>query len=91
MLVDVLIFKISASEMRKDRYFTALDNCDQDVIDTLAIIRMFYQKSDNIGCYAGNSKEHHIILLRHECNESQCGQNQVDRNSLVKALKCILW
>lgn len=56
--------------MRKDTYFTALDNCDQDVIDTLAIIRMFYQKSDNTGCYAGNSKKHDIILLRHKCNES---------------------
>ena len=65
-----MIFKISASEMRKDTYFTALDNCDQDVIDTLAIIRMFYQKSDNTGCYAGNSKKHDIILLRHKCNES---------------------
>ena len=33
--VDVLILKTNNDEIRKCTYFTALDNCDQDVVDTL--------------------------------------------------------
>ena len=35
--VDVLILKTNNDEIRKCTYFTALDNCDQDVADTLCM------------------------------------------------------
>ena len=33
----VFILKTNNNEIRKCTYFTALDNCDQDVVDTLCI------------------------------------------------------
>ena len=33
----VFILKTNNNEIRTCRYFTALDNCDQDVVDTLCI------------------------------------------------------
>ena len=33
--VDVLILKTNNDEIRKCTYFTTLDNCDQDIVDTL--------------------------------------------------------
>ena len=35
--IDVLILKTNNDEIRKCTYFTALDNCDQDIADTLCI------------------------------------------------------
>ena len=34
-MLNVLILKTNNDEIRKCTYFTALDNCDQDVVDTL--------------------------------------------------------
>ena len=69
LYVDVLILKTNNHEIRKCTYFAALNNCDQDVVDTLCItdhvlcemkkdfpdLQTLYRKSDNAGCYAGNS------------------------------------
>ena len=111
--VDVLILKTNNDEIRKCTYFTALDNCDQDVVDTLCItdhvlcemmkdfpdLPTLYRKSDNAGCYAGNSvaeteyslcKKYDTNLLRHDYNQPQCGKDQADRDSAVaKTFKCI--
>ena len=65
----VLILKTNNDEIRKCTYFTALDNCDQDLVDTLCItdhvlcemkkdvpdLQTLYRKSYNADCYAGNS------------------------------------
>ena len=67
--VDVLISKTNNDEIRKFTYFTALDNCDQDVLDTLWMtdhvlcemkkyfpdLQTLHPKSDNAVCYAWNS------------------------------------
>ena len=103
--IDVLILKTN-NEIRKCTYFTALGNCDQNVVDTLCItdhvlcemkkefpnLQTLYQKSDNVGCYAGNSvgeiecflcKKYDINLLRHDYNEPQCGKDKANRDSAV--------
>ena len=88
--------------MTKYAYLNALNNCDQDVIDTLCIIdcvnqetrkdfpdiRMLYQKSDNAGCYAGNL----LSFAQYDYYEPQCEKDQADRDSAVnkKALTCVL-
>ena len=66
--VDVLLMKNENGELVKQTYFSALDRCSQDVVDTLCIsenvikrmktdfpsLEYLYRKSDNAGCYAGN-------------------------------------
>ena len=66
---DILILKTNNDKIRKCTYFTALDNCDQDIADTLCItdhvlykmnkdspdLQVLYQNSDDAGFYAGNS------------------------------------
>ena len=55
-------------------------------------LQTIYRKSDNAGCYAGNSvaeikysscKKYDTNLLRHDYNEPQCRKDQADRNSTV--------
>ena len=64
-----MILKTNNDEIRKCTYFTALVNCDQEVVDTLCItnhelcemkkdfpdLPTLYRKSDNAGSSAGNS------------------------------------
>jgi hypothetical protein len=104
--VDVLFIKNADGSLIKKTYFTALTRCDQDVIDTLCVadhvikqiradyphLRQLYHKSDNAGCYAGNSvaenlyhicQLQNIDLLRYDYNEPQRGKDQADRDSAV--------
>ena len=55
-------------------------------------LKGLYRKSDNAGCYAGNScdelefeicKKQNITLYRHDYNESQKGKDQADRESAL--------
>ena len=103
--VDVLILKTDNDEIRKCTYFTALGNYDQD-LDTFCItdhvlcetkkdspdLQTLNRKSDNAGCYAGNSvagieyslcKKNEKNLLRHDYNEPQCGKYKADRDTAV--------
>ncbi|CAF1255298.1 unnamed protein product [Didymodactylos carnosus] len=102
--IDVFFTKDSNHNIIKHVYFTMLTQSDQSTADTLAIfehvlkqfhpdnphIRKLYVKSNNDGCYAGNSyaelshsicKSLGIELLRHDYNEPQRGKDQCDRES----------
>ena len=104
--VDVLLQKQQTGMLQKDVYFTAIYRSDQDVIETLCVadhvleqikkdypsLEGLYHKSDNAGCYAGNScaelefeicKKHNITFYRHDCNEPQKGKDQADRESSI--------
>jgi len=104
--IDVLFMKTADGSLIKKTYYTALTRCDQDVVDTLCVadhvikqmhieyqhLRRLYHKSDNAGCYAGNSvaenlynicKIQNIQLLRYDYNEPQRGKDQADRDSAV--------
>ena len=90
----------------KNVYFTTIFRCDQDVQDTLNVadyviaqikrdfpqLHSLYKKSDNAGCYAGNSvaellyricSKYDIDLKRYDYNEPQKGKDQADRESAV--------
>ena len=104
--VDVLSKKDEDGQLRKDVHFTSVYRSDQDVVETLCVVdhvlaqmktdypnvKGIYRKSDNAGCYAGNScaevecllcKEHNINLHRHDYNEPQKGKDQEDMENAV--------
>ena len=68
--IGVLLQKQQTGTLQKDVYFTAIYQSDQDVIETLRVadhvleqikkdyssLEGLYHKSDNAGCYAGNSR-----------------------------------
>ena len=104
--VDVLLQKQQTGTLQKDVYFTAIYRSDQDVTETLCVadhvleqikkdypsLEGLYCKSDNAGCYAGNScvelkfeiyKMLNITLYRHDYNEPQKGKDQADRESAI--------
>ena len=104
--VDVLLTKAVASSELMSVYFTTIYRCDQDVIDTLCVaehvlkevqkdhpnIKQLFRKTDNAGCYSGNSvaeieysmcRQNGFTLLWHDYNESQKGKDQADRESAV--------
>ena len=67
--IDVLFTKSSDGNLKKSVYHTIIYRCDQDILDTLCVsqhvlnqikrdfpnLTSLYRRSDNAGCYAGNS------------------------------------
>lgn len=105
--VDVLLKKcVTSGEVQKSVYLTSIYRCDQDTEDTLCVgdhvlqqikkdhpkVTHILRKSDNAGCYAGNSvaevmavlcKKYCIQLDRYDYNEPQKGKDQADRESAI--------
>ena len=107
LAIDVFFMKGEApGSLKKEVYFTVLERCDQNMASTLSVadhvlnkfsadypyIKNLSIKSDNAGCYAGNSSaevsyricaEKGIKLLRYDYSEPQKGKDQADRESAL--------
>ena len=94
------------NELKSYVYFTLLQKCEQNLAHTLSVtdhvcqqiktdfpnIENDYKKSDNTGCYVGNSyllgqyyilKEKDLTLIRNDFNEPQRGKDHCDREYAV--------
>ena len=106
LAINVLFTKNIEGILQKKVDHTIIYRCDQDVLDTLCVsqhvllqikkdlpnLKFLYQRSDNAGCYSGNSvaeimynicKNAGITLKRYDNNEPQMGKDQADQESAV--------
>ena len=98
--------KNNKQERYRKWVFSAIYRSDQDVIETSCVadhvleqikkdypsLEGLYRKSDNAGCYAGNScaelefeirKKHHITLYCHDYNEPHKRKDEAGRESAI--------